>query len=130
MKSFINFLFLGAVFFNVPAGAMISKGFSSNITYKLHPRLTLNSGVFHNKLSSIINTSEFTKNTDFTANMKYKNVKYRFELSLFYKYTDRYSRYVGSMDMDTGEIYDVSLSYLDAYHNMDATLNTSSITIL
>ncbi len=112
-----------AIYFNVPAGAMISKGFSSSITYKLHPRLTLNSGVFHNKLSSIINTSEFTKNTDFTANMKYKNVKYRFELSLFYKYTDRYSRYVGSMDMDSGEIYDVSLSYLDAYHNMDVTLS-------
>jgi len=111
-----------AIYFNVPAGAMISKGFSSNFTYKLHPRLTVNTGVFHNKLSSIINTSEFTKSTDLTANMKYKNVKYRFELSVFYKYTDRYSRYVGSMDMETGEIYDVSLSYLDDYHNLDATL--------
>ncbi len=112
-----------AIYFNVPAGAMISKGFSSNFTYKLHPRLTVNTGVFHNKLSSIINTSEFTQNTDVTANMKYKNVKYRFEVSVFYKYTDRYSRYVGSMDMETGEIYDVSLSYLDAYHNLDATLS-------
>jgi len=112
-----------AVYFNVPAGSMISKGFSSNITYKLHPRLTVNTGVFHNKLSSIINTSEFTKSTDVTGNMKYKNVKYRFELSIFYKYTDRYSRYVGSIDMDSGEIYDVSLSYLDAYHNMDATIS-------
>lgn len=112
-----------AVYFNVPAGAMISKGFSSNLTYKLHPRLTVNSGVFHNKLSSIINTSEFTESTDVTANMKYKNVKYRFELSIFYKYTDRYSRYVGSIDMDSGEIYDVALSYLDDYHNMDATLS-------
>ncbi len=112
-----------AVYFNVPAGAMISKGFSSNFTYKLHPRLTVNAGVFHNKLSSIINTSEFTQSTDYVANMKYKNIKYRFELSIFYKYTDRYSRYVGSIDMDTGEIYDVSLSYLDDYHNMDATLS-------
>jgi len=112
-----------AIYFNVPAGAMISKGFSSNITYKFHPRLTVNTGVFHNKLSSIINTSDFTKNTDFTANLKYKNVKYRFALSIFYKYTDTYSRYVGSMDMETGEIYDVSLSNLDAYHNMDATLS-------
>ena len=112
-----------AIYFNVPAGAMISKGFSSNFTYKLHPRLTLTAGVFHNKLSSIINTSEFTQNTDYTSNLKYKNVKYRFELSIFYKYTDRYSRYVGSMDMETGEIYDVSLSYLDAYHNMDATIS-------
>ena len=111
-----------AVYFNVPAGAMISKGFSSNFTYKLHPRLTLNAGVFHNKLSSIINTSEFTQSTDVTTNLKYKNVKYRFELSVFYKYTDQYSRYVGSIDMETGEIYDVSLSYLDDYHNLDATL--------
>ncbi len=103
-----------AVYFNVPAGAMISKGFSSDFTYKFHPRFTLNAGVFHNELSSIINTSEFTSNTDYTANFKYKNVKYRFELSLFYKYTDRYTRYVGSMDMETGEIYDVSLNYLDA----------------
>ncbi|MDF1574588.1 MAG: TonB-dependent receptor [Bacteroidales bacterium] len=112
-----------AVYFNVPAGAMISKGFSSSLTYRLHPRLTVNTGVFHNKLSSIINTSEFTQSTDYTANLKYKNVKYRFELSFFYKYSDRYSRYVGSMDMETGEIYDVSLSYLDAYHNLDATLS-------
>jgi len=111
-----------AVYFNVPAGAMISKGFSSNFTYKFHPRLTLNAGLFHNQLSSIINTSEFTSNTDLTTNLKYKNIKYRFELSVFYKYTDRYSRYVGSIDMETGEIYDVSLSYLDAYHNLDATL--------
>ncbi len=112
-----------AVYFNVPAGAMISKGFSTDLTYKLHPRLTLNAGVFHNELSSIINTSEFTRNTDYAANFKYKNVKYRFEISLFYKYTDIYTRYVGSMDMETGEIYDVSLAYLDAYHNMDATIS-------
>jgi outer membrane receptor protein involved in Fe transport len=25
--------------------------------------------------------------------------------------------------MDTGEIYDVTVSYLDAYHNMDATFS-------
>ena len=112
-----------AIYFNVPAGAMISKGFSTDLTYKLHPRLTLNTGVFHNELSSIINTSEFTSNTDYASNLKYKNVKYRFELSLFYKYTDRYTRYVGSMDMETGEIYDVSLNYLDSYHNMDATIS-------
>lgn len=112
-----------AVYFNVPAGAMISKGFSSDWTYKLHPRLTLNGGVFHNQLSSIVNTSEFTSNTDYTANFKYKNVKYRFELSLFYKYTDRYTRYVGSIDMETGEIYDVDQNYLDGYHNMDFTLS-------
>ncbi len=112
-----------AIYFNVPAGSMISKGFSSNLTYNLHPRLTLNAGVFHNELSSIINTSEFTSNTDYAANLKYKNVKYRFELSVFYKYTDRYTRYVGSMDMETGEIYDVSLRYLDAYQNMDVTLS-------
>ncbi|MDX2429909.1 MAG: TonB-dependent receptor [Bacteroides sp.] len=112
-----------AIYFNVPAGAMISKGFSSDFTYKFHPRFTLNAGVYHNELSSIINTSEFTSNTDYTTNFKYKNVKYRFELSLFYKYTDIYTRYVGSMDMETGEIYDVSLSYLDAYHNMDVTFS-------
>lgn len=110
-----------AVYFNVPAGEMISKGFSTDFIYKLHPRLTLNTGIFYNQLSSIINTSEFTSNTDYASSVKYKNVKYRFEISLFYKYTDRYSRYVGSMDMETGEIYDVSLRYLDAYHNMDAT---------
>ncbi len=112
-----------AIYFNVPAGAMISKGFSTDFTYNFHPRLTINAGVFHNELSSIINTSEFTRNTDYAANFKYKNVKYRFELSLFYKYTDRYSRYVGSMDMETGEIYDVTLNYLDAYHNMDLTIS-------
>ncbi|MCP4310659.1 MAG: TonB-dependent receptor [Bacteroidetes bacterium] len=112
-----------AIYFNVPAGAMISKGFSLDINYRLHPRLTLNTGVFHNAISSIINTSEFTNNTDFASNLKYKNVKYRFELSLFYKYTDEYSRYIGSMDMETGEIYDVSLSYLEDYHNMDATIS-------
>ncbi len=112
-----------AVYFNVPAGAMISKGFSSDITYKLHPRLTLNAGVFHNELSSIINASEFTTSTDYVSNFRYKNIKYRFEVSLFYKYTDLYTRYVGSMDMETGEIYDVSLSYLDPYHNMDATFS-------
>ncbi len=112
-----------AVYFNVPAGAMISRGFSSDLTYKLHPRLILNAGVFHNELSNIINASEFTRNTDYASNLKYKNVKYRFELSVFYKYTDRYSRYVGSMDMETGEIYDVSLNYMDAYHNMDVTFS-------
>jgi outer membrane receptor for ferrienterochelin and colicin len=107
----------------VPAGAMISKGFSSDLTYKLHPRLTLNAGVFHNEISSIINTNEYISTTDYASNFKYKNVKYRFELSLFYKYTDRYTRYVGSMDMESGDIYDVSLNYLDGYHNMDLTLS-------
>lgn len=112
-----------AIYFNVPAGAVISKGFSSDITYKLHPRLTLNTGVFHNRISSIVNTSEFTSSTDFASSFKYKNIKYRFELSVFYKYTDRYSRYSGSIDMETGEVMDVTLGYLDAYHNMDATFS-------
>ncbi|MCF8378932.1 MAG: TonB-dependent receptor [Bacteroidales bacterium] len=112
-----------AIYFNVPAGAMISRGFSSDLTYKMHPRLTLNAGLFHNELSSIINTEEFTRSTDFASSFKYKNVKYKFELSVFYKYTDKYSRYVGSIDMETAEVYDVSLNYLDSYHNMDATLS-------
>ncbi len=112
-----------AIYFNVPAGAVISKGFSSSLTYNLHPRLSLNAGVFHNKLSSIINTNDFTSSTDYSSNLKYKNIKYGFEVSVFYKYTDIYSRYVGSIDMETGEIYDVSLSYLDSYNNMDATLS-------
>lgn len=112
-----------AIYFNVPAGAVISKGFSSDFTYRLHPRLTINTGIFHNEISSIINTEEFTRSTDFASNFKYKNVKYGFELSLFYKFTDKYSRYIGSIDMDTGDIYDVTLSYLDSYHNMDVTLS-------
>ncbi len=111
-----------AVYFNVPAGAVISKGFSSELTYRLHPRLVFNTGVFHNALSSIVNTSEFTSSTDIASSVKYKNMKYRFELAVFYKYTDRYNRYSGSIDMETGEIMDVQLSYLDDYHNMDATL--------
>ncbi len=112
-----------AIYFNAPAGAVISKGFSSNFTYKLHPRLTLNAGVFHNAISSIVNTNEFTRSTDFTSNFKYKNVKYGFEVSVFYKFTDNKSRYVGSIDMETGEIQDVTLSYIDSYHNMDATIS-------
>lgn len=112
-----------AIYFNVPAGAVVSKGFSSSLTYKMHPRLTINTGVFHNSISSIINTTTFTSSTDYTSNLMYKNVRYGFELSVFYKFTDRYSRYIGSLDKETGEIYDVSLTYLDSYHNMDATLS-------
>ena len=44
-------------------------------------------------------------------------------MSAFYKYTDIKSRYVGSIDMETGEIQDITLNYLDSYHNMDATLS-------
>lgn len=110
-----------AVYFNVPAGAVISKGFSSDFTYRLHPRLTLNSGIYHNAISTIVNTKDFTRSTDYTANFKYKNVKYRFELSVFYKFTDRYNHYIGEIDLETGEVNDVSLAYLDSYHNMDAT---------
>jgi len=110
-----------AIYFNVPVGVMISKGFSSDITYRLHPRLTLNTGVYHNSISSIVNSEEFTSSTDYASNVKYKNVKYSFELAVFYKYTDRFNRYVGSIDMNTGEIMDVELRYMDSYHNMDAT---------
>jgi len=112
-----------ATYFNAPAGSVISKGFSSNFTYTVYPRLTLTAGVFHNAISSIFNTNDYTRSTDFTSNLKYKNVSYGFELSVFYKYTDSKSRYVGSLDLETGEIQDVSLSYLDSYHNMDATLS-------
>lgn len=112
-----------AVYFNVPVGSVISRGFSSNLTYQLHPRLTLDGGIYHNQLSSIVSTSNFTRSTDYATSFRYKNIKYKFELSLFYKYTDRYSRYSGSIDMNTGELMDVELSYIDNYHNMDATLS-------
>lgn len=111
-----------AVYFNVPAGAVITKGFSSELTYRLHPRLTVNGGVYHNAISSIVDTKTFTHSTDLATNMSYRNLRYHFEISLFYKYSDRYSRYTGSLDMDTGELMDVQLSYLDGYHNMDATI--------
>lgn len=110
-----------AVYFNVPAGAVISKGFSTDFTYKLHPRITFNTGIFYNAISSIVNIEEFTTSTDLASNFKYKNLKYKFELAVFYKYTDRYYRYTGSRDMNTGDIRDVTLNYLDSYHNMDAT---------
>lgn len=112
-----------AQYFNIPGGFYKTKGVSLQATYRFHPRLKIEVGQNRIYRSRLNDLDAFTNSTDYTAGFHYKNLRYLFEIALFYKYNDKYKTYTGYMDQETFDLEDVNERFVDSYHNMDITLS-------
>ena len=93
-----------------------------NFKYGLHPRLTVEAGLFQVARRSMITEGEgfqtpYRHSTDVTSNMTYHNVKYRFRLLINYKYTGRQPQFYSDSDGNIRE------GFIESYHMLDVTAN-------
>jgi len=112
-----------ATYFNISKDKFTTLGYQAKVKYQFHPRLTTGLGFYTTGRSRLDNLSVFTFTTDYTWNMQYKNLKYRFQLNLYYKYTDEMYFYSGVISGD--EIVDIQEGYRADFQNLDLTLSRS-----
>ena len=89
-----------------------------NFSYQLHPRFTAKTGVsltgrynsFRDEYPAL---SDYTYSKDLNASMRYKNVKYKFYISLYYKYNGILPQFYINSEGDVKE------GFITDYHHMD-----------
>ncbi len=122
----------GARYMNIPGNNFVTKGASMDIQYRLHPRFTLNTGIDFNAKSKLDDLSKFSWSDSFVSSINYKNLKYKFNLAVFYKYTGVYKDYRGEFDLNN-QLGSIKEEYMRDYSMMDITLGRpffkNSITI-
>ncbi len=111
-----------AQYINIPGGDYQTAGFQLKTTYKLHPRFTLSAGYGETGLSKLYDLQSLAWSPDATVNFNYKNLKYKFSLAGFYKYTGRVFNYRGSFFEGEG-VTDIEEYYIDDFHMLDFTLS-------
>ena len=89
-----------------------------NFTYQMHPRFTVKTGFsltgrYNSFTDENPTLADFTYSKDVSANLRYKNVKYKFFISVYYKYNGKLPQFYLS---DNGVI---SEGYISDYHSMD-----------
>jgi outer membrane receptor for ferrienterochelin and colicins len=127
MKNKIDLLYdpvdpTGARYMNIPGNNFVTKGGSFDISYRLHPRFKMNTGIIFSGKSKLYDPSGFTWSESLVTNFNYKNLKYKFNLSLYYKYTGIYKDYRGEFDLNN-QIGSIREEYMNDYSLMDLTLS-------
>ncbi len=97
-----------------------TQGGELSVTYKMHPRFTTSvSYVLTGRYNSLSNESpglaDFTYSSDISTNARYKNLKYNFFFTIYYKYFGRMPQFY----LDENE--DIKEGYIESYHNMDVS---------
>lgn len=111
-----------AKYFNIIWGNYITRGLDMKVQYQLHPRFSFVTGVNFLERSRIPDVKKFYHSTDYTANFNYKNLRYLFKLSAYYKYTDDF--YASQADFNADNtLSSVSERFMKGYHNLDVTLS-------
>jgi len=111
-----------AKYFNIIWGNYLTRGVDMKIQYQLHPRFNFNAGVYYLQRSRIPDVKKVYQSTDYTANFNYKNLRYLFRLSVYYKYTDNFFASRANFNADQ-TLSSISESFMQGYHNLDITLS-------
>jgi outer membrane receptor for ferrienterochelin and colicins len=112
----------GAKYMNIPGNNFVTKGASLDIQYRLHPRFAFSAGFNVNGKSRLDKMSEFSWSNSFVSGFNYKNLKYNFNLSLYYKFTGIYKDYRGEFDLNN-QLGSIKEEYMSDYSMMDLTLS-------
>jgi outer membrane receptor for ferrienterochelin and colicins len=109
-------------YYNISNGKFVTKGAEIKLQYLMHPRFTFNAGVNLLGRSSIADLKSFYHSTDYILNFNYKNLRYLFRLSAYYKYTGDWHDATVQFDSNN-KISQIVPGYIKGYHNLDVTLS-------
>jgi outer membrane receptor for ferrienterochelin and colicins len=89
--------------------------------YNFHPRFTFSSGVYFLSKSKISDLNSYFNSTDYSFDFNYKNLKYLFRMSAYYKYTDDW--YTSGRELTkTGEERIID-GFMKGYSTLNITLS-------
>jgi outer membrane receptor for ferrienterochelin and colicins len=112
------------MYFNVNGNEYKTKGVESTLTYNLAPNITFNAGITTTGTSRLDGQNSFFYSTDFVSSAAYHNLKYKYELSLLYKYTGKSMDFTGSFDASR-QLIGIAQRSVNSYNTMDLTLSKS-----
>jgi len=98
-----------------------TQGGGITLTYKLHPRFTWVTGWALSGLYNSLSKQEsglvrYAYTNDISSEWRYNNLKYKFTLSVFYKYNSRLPQFYLDQNNQVKE------GYVDEYHTLDVTI--------
>ncbi|NJK87272.1 MAG: hypothetical protein HC906_16125 [Bacteroidales bacterium] len=100
----------------------VSKGSSIRWRYQFHPRFTFKSGITVTGISALLEKETFNYFTDYTFSFNYKNLKYNFQLSAFFKQTGERALYRGNYD-ENENLSSIDEAFISGFRNMDVNLS-------
>jgi outer membrane receptor for ferrienterochelin and colicins len=114
----------GLVYTYINIDQFRTRGGGLSVTYKLHPRVTWKvgwecTGRYNSLTASDSNVEDYAYTNDISSEWRYSNVKYRFTISVFYKYNSRLQQFYVAPDNSVKE------GYIDEYHTLDVTVKRS-----
>jgi outer membrane receptor for ferrienterochelin and colicins len=111
-----------AKYFNITSGNYTSKGVDLKLQYQYLQQMTFDWGIGYMGRSKTSDVHQFYYTTDYTIGFNYKDPKYMFRFSGFYKYTDKLftSR---AMYNENQVLKQVTEGYISAYQTIDLTLS-------
>lgn len=110
-----------AKYYNIASDNFISKGAEIIMKYNFHPRFTFSSGIHFLSRSKVSDLNTFFNSTDYSIDFNYKNLKYLFRLSAYYKFTDDW--YTSRLELNkTGESK-IEDGYIKGYHTLNITIS-------
>lgn len=110
------------MYFNVEGQKYITRGIEATIGYHFFPRLSVSGGLLTTGRSRLDDRNKFEYSTDYIATAKYHSPRYRYELSVFYKYNDDFLDFAGNFTPE-GELNGYGQRYIKGYHSMDITFS-------
>jgi len=112
----------GAKYMNIPGNNFVTQGGSLKFQYKLHPRFRFEAGLSIEGKSKLLDFSSFYYTKNFISSFNYKNIKYKFNISMYLKHAGVYKDYRGEFTTDN-TLSAVKEVRMDDYNLMDLTLS-------
>jgi outer membrane receptor for ferrienterochelin and colicins len=107
-------------YFNVAGTHYKTKGLELKIGYRFSPSLVVTAGMITTGRLRLQTENRFDYSTDVVSSITYQHEKYRYQLALFYKYTDEYLEFAGNYNNE-GQLNGVAQQYMAGYHTLDLT---------
>lgn len=111
-----------ATYLNIGGDNFKTQGIESRFQYYFFPRLTLGFGVSLMGKSRLENPQQYVYSTDYAGSVKYQNLRYNYELAIFYKYTDDYLDFAGNFNAE-GNLDGIAQRFVTHYHTLDLSFS-------
>ena len=111
-------------YFNIQADQFKTKGIEIRLKTDLYPGISFNAGLITTGRMRLNNPGRFDYSTDVVSGFSYRNERFRYQVSLFYKYTDKYLEFAGNYGAE-GKLNGIAERFISSYNTLDVTFYKS-----